>query len=136
MGCGFGFVLGDGFLVFLSGFSFIVCFGCVFGAVKIGACFFFYGSDLAVTFISVSLLCWEGAEREKGRRGAEKEKIAYHVARSIIYSSQRISRIVIYRAQISLLFFLAANFLRNGCVADAFDNAADDWNGARDVFGR
>lgn len=45
---GFGFVLGDGFPVFLSGFALAVCFGCVFGAVEVGACFFFYGSDLAV----------------------------------------------------------------------------------------
>lgn len=75
------------------------------------------------------------AERDIARRGAEEEKSAYHVARSIIYSPQRTSCIVIHRAQISLLFFLAADFLRNGCVADAFDNAADDWDGASDVLG-
>ena len=64
-----------------------------------------------------------------------REGIAYNVPRRIVDGPQGASRVLIRRAQISLLFFLAAYFLRNGRVADAFDDAADDWDRAGDVFG-
>ena len=59
---------------------------------------------------------------------------AYHVTGGVIYRSQCTPCVFICRAQISLLFFLAAYFLRDGRVADAFDDAAYDGDVAGDIF--
>jgi len=57
------------------------------------------------------------------------EEITHHVPRGIVDFSHGAACIVIRLAQVTLLFFLAANLLRYGCVADAFDDGSDDGDG-------